>query len=55
MAYDETAAAALRQFLAARNDVTERKMFGGVAFMVGGHMCCGVAKDDIMFRVGPDQ
>jgi TfoX/Sxy family transcriptional regulator of competence genes len=33
--------------------VTERKMFGGVAFMVRGNMCCGVLDDKLMVRVGP--
>jgi hypothetical protein len=29
-------------------------MFGGIAFMLQGNMCCGVMKDDLMVRVGPD-
>jgi hypothetical protein len=33
--------------------VTERQMFGGLAFMLGGHMCCGVVKDTLMVRLGP--
>lgn len=55
MAYDETAAAKVRRRLAPRNDVREIKMFGGLCFMVGGHMCCGVLGDDIIFRVSPDR
>lgn len=54
MAYDTELAARLRSTLSDLPDVTERKMFGGVAFMVGGHMCCGVAGEDVMLRVGPD-
>jgi len=42
MAYDEQLAARVRALLADREDVSERKMFGGLTFMVGGHMCCGV-------------
>ena len=40
--------------LADEPNVTEKKMFGGVAFMVAGNMCCGVNKDDLMLRVGAD-
>ncbi len=29
-------------------------MFGGIAFMLNGHMCCGVTRHDLMVRVGPD-
>lgn len=35
-----------------RKDVTEKKMFGGIAFMVSGNMCCGVVNDMLMARVG---
>lgn len=55
MAYDETAAAEIRKRLAARNDVRKIKMFGGLCFMVGGHMCCGVLADYIIFRVPPER
>lgn len=52
MAYDETLAARTRDQLAIRDDVTERKMFGGIAFMVAGNMCCGVTADELMLRLG---
>jgi TfoX/Sxy family transcriptional regulator of competence genes len=55
MAYDETLADRIRDALAARDDVTERKMFGGLAFMVGGNMCCGVIGSDAMLRLGEDR
>lgn len=55
MAYDEGVAQRLREVFAARDDVTEMKMFGGIAFMMAGHMCCGVIKDALMARVGPEQ
>ncbi|MEZ4517173.1 MAG: TfoX/Sxy family protein [Chloroflexota bacterium] len=55
MAFNEELAFRIRGVLAARNDVTEVKMFGGLAFMVSGNMCCGVMKDLLMLRVGPDQ
>ncbi len=54
MAYDETLAARIRSVLAQREDVTERKMFGGVAFMVGDRMAVGVIRDNLMVRVGPE-
>lgn len=54
MAYDERLATRVRALLAERDDVTERKMFGGLAFMVGGNMCCGVLDDELMIRVGPE-
>lgn len=55
MAYDEMLAQRIRMALAGRDGVTERKMFGGIAFMVGGNMCCGVVGDDLMVRVGPER
>ena len=54
MSYDEKLAQRLRKILATRSDVTER-MFGGLAFMLRGRMFCGVIKDDLVVRVGPDQ
>ena len=54
MPYDETLAERLRRALASQDEVVERKMFGGLAFMVHGHMTCGVAKDTLMLRVGPE-
>ena len=55
MAYDEGLAERLRGVFAGRRDVVEKKMFGGLAFMVCGNMCVGVAGDELMARVGPDQ
>ena len=54
MAYDEALAGRIRGLLAVRDDVVERKMFGGLAFMVAGRMACGVIHDDLMVRVGSD-
>ena len=54
MAYDEVLAERVRELLADRTDVTERRMFGGLAFMVGGHMACGVSGGDLMVRVGKE-
>ena len=55
MAYDERLAGRIRKTLAGRKRLTEKKMFGGIAFMLNGNMFCGVVKDDLMVRVGPDQ
>ncbi len=54
MAYDEGLAQRLRELLEDRTDVSEKKMFGGLAFLLGGHMCVGVIGDELMVRVGPD-
>jgi TfoX/Sxy family transcriptional regulator of competence genes len=54
MALDEKLAARVRKLLADRSDVTERRMFGGLTFMVRGHMCCGVQGDEVILRLGPD-
>lgn len=54
MAYDETLAERVRSALEDRDDVIEKHMFGGLAFMLGGHMCCGVSGSDLMVRVGPE-
>ena len=53
MAYDEGAVQTLRDDLADL-PVSEKKMFGGLCFMLYGNMLCGVHKDGAMFRVGPD-
>ena len=54
MAYDEGLADRIRKALHDRDDIEERKMFGGITFMVAGRMACGVVHDDLMVRVGPD-
>ena len=53
MAYDEGLAARVRALLASRADVSERKMFGGLTFMVGGNMRCGVNGDELIVRLDP--
>ena len=54
MAYSEALAGRVRKQLAGTKRVTEQEMFGGLAFMVAGHMCCVVVGDELMVRVGPD-
>lgn len=56
MAYDEAIAARIRDLLAAEPDVTEKKMFGGLAFLVDGNMAVAASsKGGIMVRVDPDE
>ncbi len=54
MAYDAGLAERIREILADRHDVSERKMFGGLAFMIRGHMSVGIVKDELMVRVAPE-
>ena len=54
MAYSEELAARVRSQLSNRTGFRERRMFGGIAFMVDGNMCCGVLGGELMARVGPD-
>jgi len=55
MAYDEKLAARVRKLLAGRADVVEKRMFGGLCFMVNGAMCCGLTQTEFLVRVGPAQ
>ena len=55
MSYDEGLAERIWEELAEKPDVVEKKMFGGLCFMVSGHMCCGILGETLMARVGPDQ
>lgn len=54
MAYDEGLAQILRDDLNDLAGISEKKMFGGMAFMLNGNMVCGVHKDGGMFRVGKE-
>lgn len=54
MAYDEKLAERIRVAIGKRPSISERKMFGGIAFLQQGHMFCGVADDELMARVGPE-
>lgn len=55
MAYDKALAERVREALAGQPGLTERAMFGGVGFMVHGNMACGILKDELMVRVGPEK
>lgn len=54
MAYDEGLAERIRVYLGDSPHQSEKKMFGGLAFLLSGNMCCGVVNDKLMARVGPD-
>jgi len=53
MAYNEDLAERVRRAVARRKRVTEKRMFGGLAFLLKGRMFCGVLDDDLVVRVGP--
>jgi TfoX/Sxy family transcriptional regulator of competence genes len=53
MAYDEQLAECVREALGEVPGLVEKKMFGGVGYMVLGNMACGVNEDNLIVRVGP--
>jgi TfoX/Sxy family transcriptional regulator of competence genes len=54
MPYDEQLADRVRKLLARRKGITEKKMFGGLCFLLNGNMCCGVIHDELVLRLGPE-
>ncbi len=54
LAYDEGLAQRIREVLEDDTAATEKKMFGGLCFLIRGNMCCGVVGDELMVRVGAD-
>ncbi len=54
MAYDEGLAQRIREALADADGLSERRMFGGIAFMLHGNMAVGISGDELMVRVGPE-
>jgi TfoX/Sxy family transcriptional regulator of competence genes len=54
MAYDESLAQRIRDAVARRKGITEKKMFGGIIFMLHGNMLVGVWKDSLIARIGRD-
>ena len=55
MAYDEALAQRIREALRGKPGISEKKMFGGIAFLLRGHMFVGIADDSLMARVGPSE
>lgn len=54
MPYDEQLANRIRPLLDGKYSVIEKKMFGGIAFIVNGYMCCGVSGSNLVVRTGPE-
>lgn len=54
MTYDETLASRIQDILSGQPGLNAKKMFGGVGYLVHGNMACGVHKDMLIVRVGPD-
>jgi TfoX/Sxy family transcriptional regulator of competence genes len=55
MAYNEKLSQKVRALLQRTPGMEDKKMFGGVGFLVHGNMACGVLNDDLIVRVGPDE
>ena len=55
MAYDPFLADRIRSILKSAGEFSEKKMFGGLSFMINGHMCCGVLKTDLVLRLTPEE
>jgi TfoX/Sxy family transcriptional regulator of competence genes len=53
MTFNELTANKIRDAIKGTPGVSERNMFGGISFMLGGNMCCGVIEDTLVVRVGP--
>jgi len=52
--FNENLAQKIRESIKGKRNITEKKMFGGLAFLLKGKMFCGIVKDDLMVRTGPD-
>ena len=55
MAYDEALAEHVREALSGRGGLSERKMFGGIGFMLNGNMAVGVHGDELIVRIAPER
>ena len=55
MAYDEGLAERIRKTVSRKRGVSEKEMFGGIAFLLDGKMFVGIVKDDLMVRLDPEQ
>jgi hypothetical protein len=54
MAYNEALATRVRESFAGQIGLVEKKMFGGLGFMIQGNLACGIIADDLIVRVGPN-
>jgi TfoX/Sxy family transcriptional regulator of competence genes len=55
MAFSEALAERIRHILARRKHVEEKRMFGGIGFLLSGHLLVGVRQDELLVRLGPEQ
>src|ERR1700682_6344527 len=55
MAYDESLAGRIRKALARKKGIEEKKMFGGIGFLLNGNMLVGVWKESLIVRLSPEQ
>jgi TfoX/Sxy family transcriptional regulator of competence genes len=55
MAFDETLAGRIRDVLASKRGIDEKKMFGGIGFLLNGNMLVGVWKDSLIARIDPSE
>ncbi|NJN41083.1 MAG: TfoX/Sxy family protein [Flammeovirgaceae bacterium] len=55
MAFNEKLADRVREQLSSLKRVEEKKMMGGLTFMVNGKMCVGILQDDLMARIAPEE
>lgn len=55
MAFDDKLAERIRKQLGKRRGLAEKKMFGGLAFLLNGNMCCGVHGQEMIVRLDPQQ
>ncbi len=55
MAYDERIAQRVRELISGQPGYEEKKMFGGIGFLIRGNMACGVIREDLIVRVGADK
>jgi TfoX/Sxy family transcriptional regulator of competence genes len=55
VAYDTHLADRIRSIFNGTTEFSERKMFGGLSFLVNGQMCCGILKNDLVLRLTPEQ
>jgi hypothetical protein len=53
MAYDEALAKRMRKAIGNRKNVVEKSMFGGIAFMLNGNLCCGIHDNELVARINP--
>ena len=55
MAFDDALAERIRKRLGRRKSLTEKKMFGGIGFILGGNVACGVHEKEMIVRVAPGE